>query len=109
MRFLSTASIPKETTLPLTIGTVTAVLITLFVIVVGVVILVVLFRTKKRKQQLEVNKLQNVEMENEIKLKQEMITNSDLPPYAEIQTEAPPHIVNNYELMESSNQSRNSR
>ena len=69
-------------------------MIILVVIVVGVVILVVLFRTKKRKQQLEVNKLQSVTEDIEMKLKQEGIQKDSLivdhPPYAVIQTKAPP-------------------
>ena len=76
-------------------------MIILVVIVVGVVVLVVLSRTKKRKQQLVINKLLRVttEKENtEIELKHEgTIEKEDnsstfLPPYAEIQTEAPPNV-----------------
>ena len=77
-------------------------MIILVVIVVGVVILVVLlFRAKKRKQQLVINKLLRVTTENEnieIELKHEgTIEKEDnsstfLPPYAEIQTEAPPNV-----------------
>ena len=76
-------------------------MIILVVNVVGVVVLVVLIRTKKRKQQLVINKLLRVttEKENiEIELKHEgtieKVDNSStfLPPYAEIQTEAPPNV-----------------
>ena len=76
---------------------VVAVVIILVVIVVGVVILVVLFRAKKRKQQLVINKLQSVE-NVEMKLKQvgttkvEANSSADQPPYAEIQTVAPPDV-----------------
>ena len=61
----------------------------------------VLLRTKKRKQRLVINKLQNVTMEYEViemNLKQDVITEKktsssiNKPPYAEIQTEAPPKI-----------------
>ena len=52
-------------------------MIILVVIVVGVVIPVVIFRTKKRKQQLEINKLQNVMTETELKLKQEQFTGKE--------------------------------
>ena len=74
-------------------------MILLVTIVVGVVILVVLFRVKTRKQRLEINKLQKTtEQENiEMKLKQkETDIDSNLTvdqlPYAEIQTEAPPQV-----------------
>ena len=55
----------------------------------------VLFRAKKRKQWLVINKLQNVMTEKEdfeMKLKQEGTTEVDAnqPPYAEVQMEAPP-------------------
>ena len=60
----------------------------------------VLFRAKKRKQQLVINKLQNIMMECEdieLNLKQEDIekkanTNVDQPPYAEILRETPPNV-----------------
>ena len=61
----------------------------------------VLFRAKKRKQLLVINKIQNVMTENqdiEIKLKQEGTTeveansSADQPPHAEIQMEAPPDV-----------------
>ena len=77
---------------------VVAVVIILVVIVVGVVILVVLIRTRKRKQQLVINKLLRVTTEKEIELKHEGATEKEdnsstfLPPYAEIQTEAPPNV-----------------
>ena len=78
-----------------------AVVIILVVIVVAVVVLVVLIRTKKWKQQLVINKLLRVttEKENiEIELKHEGTiekednSSSFLPPYAEIQTEAPSNV-----------------
>ena len=111
--FLSTASTPtpSQTIQPTDIfpndgATTTSVIIVvavviILVIVVGVIILVVLFRAKKRKQQLEINRLQNVMTEKEyfeMKLKREGTTekeassNVDQPPYAEIQTEAPPNV-----------------
>ena len=68
------------------------VVIILVVIVFGVFILVVLFRTKRRKQQFEINQLQNVTMED---IKQERIikikasSNDARQQYAEIQTVAP--------------------
>ena len=78
---------------------VVTVVIILVVMVVGVVILVVLFRTKTRKQRLEINKLQKTtEKEDiEMRLKQkETDINANLsfdqPPYAQIQTEAPPEV-----------------
>ena len=73
----------------------------------------VLFRTKKRKQRLEVNKLQNITLENkdvEMKFKQDEtaeIKNSDQPPYAKTLTELPPHIrlpSKSEELAENLNQ-----
>ena len=82
------------------------VVIILVVIVVGVVILVVIFWAKKRKQVLEINNIQKptkttTDKENiEMKLKQERTTaievslSTDQPPYAEIQTKAPPHVPN---------------
>ena len=87
---------------------VAAVVIILVVIVVGVVILVVIFRTKKKKQQLEINKLQQVKTANnniEMKLKHEVTTkkeissSTDQPPYAEIQTEAPPPVPSKSEKL----------
>ena len=81
-------------------------MIVLVVIVVGVGILVVLFRAKKRKQQLEINKLQKVTTEN-IKMKLtrsteiEASSSADQPPYEEIQTVAQPNIPRKAEeLME---------
>ena len=80
---------------------VVAVVIILVIIVVGVVILVVLFRTKKWKQHLVTYRLQKVTTEKEdieIELKYEQSTeneassNTDQPPYAQIQTEAPPNV-----------------
>ena len=71
----------------------------------------VLLRAKKRKQQLEINKIQNVKMENEdieMILKQEGSTkkgpnsSADKPPYAEIQTVVPP--TKSEELIEYLNQ-----
>ena len=57
----------------------------------------VLFRAKKRKQQLVINKVQNVMTEKEdfeMKLNQEGTTEVDAnqPPYAEIQMDAPPQV-----------------
>ena len=74
-------------------------MIILVIIVVGVIIPVVIFRAKKRKQKLVINKLPNVTIENqdiEMKLKQEETIEKEanssicLPPYAEIQTETQP-------------------
>ena len=86
---------------------VVTVVIILVVIVVGVVILAVIFRTKKRKQQLEITKLQNITIQNkEMKFKHEGTTeieassSADQPPYAEIQTKAPPKYSKSEELME---------
>ena len=74
-------------------------MIILVVIVVGVVILVVIFRVKTSKQRLEINKLQKTtEKEDiEMKLKQKETDldanlSFDQPPYADIQTEAPPEV-----------------
>ena len=74
----------------------------------------VLFRAKKRKQWLVINKFQSVVTENknvEMKLKQvgttkvEANSNADQPPYAEIQSEAPPEVPSkSEELVEYSNQ-----
>ena len=87
-----------QPTLPSDGATITSVIIVvvvviiLVVIVFGVFILVVLFRTKRRKQQLEINQLQNVTVED---IKQERITeikassNDARQQYAEIQTVAP--------------------
>ena len=89
---------------------VVAIVIILVVIVVVVVILVVLFRAKKRKQQLVINKLQSDTEDIEMNMKQEVIekddsSNADQPPYAEIQTEAPPNVLSTSEqLMEYLNQ-----
>ena len=79
-----------------------AVVIILIVIVVGVVILVLIFKAKKRKQQLVINKIQNNMTEKddiELKSKQkettaETVSSScaDNPPYAEIETKAPPDV-----------------
>ena len=78
---------------------VVAVVVILVIIVVGVIFPVVIFRAKKRKQKLVINKLPNVTIENqdiEMKLKQEEIIEKEanssicLPPYAEIQTETQP-------------------
>ena len=70
----------------------------------------VLFRAKKRKQLLVINKIQNVMTENqdiEMKLKQEGTTeiedksSADQPQYAEIQKKAPPNVPSkSEELME---------
>ena len=69
----------------------------------------VLFRTKKKKQRLVINKLQNVMTEKkdtEMKLKQEGTTeveassNAKQPPYAEIQMEAPTDVPSKSEELE---------
>ena len=62
---------------------------------VGVVILVILFKAKKRKQQLLINKLQRVTTENEdIETTEiEASSSTDQPPYEETQTEAPPRYL----------------
>ena len=101
------------TTTPVII--VVAVVIILVVIVVGVVFLAVLLRAKKRKQLLAINKLFNIATENEgieMKITQEGTckregnSSADQPPYAEIQTEAPPNITSRSEdLLEYVNQS----
>ena len=63
----------------------------------------VLFRTKKRKQQLEINQLPNVTMEG---IKQKIITeiktssNDAQQPYAEIRTAAPPNAPSKSEKVE---------
>ena len=52
----------------------------ILVIVVGVINPVVLLRSKKRKQRLEINKIQNVKMENkdiEMKVNQEQNTEKE--------------------------------
>ena len=76
-------------------------MIILVVIAVGVVILVVIFRTKKRKQHLVINKLlkattenENIEMKlkHEVTIEKEASSSTDQPPYAELQTEAPPNV-----------------
>ena len=69
----------------------------------------ILFRTKKRKQRLEINKLENATTEKkdvEMILKQDettVIRNSDQPPYAKTLTELPPHIQSE-KLAENLNQ-----
>ena len=96
-----TNNLPSDGATTTSVIIVVAVVIILVVIVVGVVILVVIFRAKKRKQKLVISKLQNVTIENqdiEMKLKQEETIEKEansstcLPPYAEIQTEAPPKV-----------------
>ena len=76
-------------------------MIILVVIVVAVVVLVVLIRTKKRKQQLVINKLlrgttekenTEIELKHEGTIEKEDNSSTFLPPYAEIQTEAPPNV-----------------
>ena len=94
--------LPSDGTTTTLVIIVVAVVIILVVIVVGVVILVVLIRTKKRKQQLVINKLLTATTENEMKLKHEVevegaiekeaTPSTDQPPYAEIQTVAPPNV-----------------
>ena len=110
--FPFTASIPTTSIPPTDEATATpviivvAVVIILVVIVVGVVILVVIFWAKKRKQVLEINNIQKTaktatDKENiEMKLKHERTSaievslTTDQPPYAEIQTKAPPNVPN---------------
>ena len=87
-------------------------MIILVVIAVGVVILVVIFRAKKRKQWLVINKFQSVTTENEdVEMKQvgttkvEANSNADQPPYGEVQTKAPPEVPSKSEQhMEHLNQ-----
>ena len=81
------------------------------VIVVGVVIILVCFRAKKRKQHLEINKLQSVVTENiDIQMKRTTTTEIEAsssayqPPYDEIQTKEPPNIPRKAELVEYLNQ-----
>ena len=76
----------------------------MLVIIVGVVILVVFFRVKTRKQRLEINKLQKKTEKGDIemKLKQKEINidanlSFDQPPYAEIQTEVPSQVPSHSE------------
>ena len=63
----------------------------------------VLFRVKTRKQRLEINKLQKTtekkDIEMKLKQKETDIANLsvDQPPYAEIQTEAPPQVPSHSE------------
>ena len=66
----------------------------ILVIVVGFVILVVIFRAKKRKQRLVINKVQNVTEDVELNLKRDANGEeaNDRPRYVEIQAEVPPHI-----------------
>ena len=80
---------------------VVAVVIILVVIVVGVVILVVIFRTKRRKQHLVINKLlkattekedTEMKLKHEVSIEKETTQSTDQPPYAGIQTEAPPNV-----------------
>ena len=87
-------------------------MIILVVIVVGVVILVVIFRTKKRKQHLVINKLlkattekQDTEMKlkHEVSIEKETTQSTDQPPYAGIQTEAPPNVPSKSEDLVSLN------
>ena len=89
--------------------------VVIILVVIVVIILVVLFRAKKRKQLLEINRLQNLMTEKEdfdIKLKQEGTTeieassNTNQPPYAEIQLKAPTDVPSkSEELVEYVNQS----
>ena len=90
-------------------------MIILVVIVVGVVTLVALFKTKKRKQQLVINKIQNVTTEKEdIELKLKQVQNTereansrpDQSPYrmAVIQKEVLPNVPSKSEDVEYLNQ-----
>ena len=82
----------------------------ILVIVVGVVIILVHFRAKKRKQHLEIHKLHSVTTEKiDIQMK---LTTSEIeasssayqPPYDEIQTVAQPNIPRKAEFVEYLNQ-----
>ena len=98
------SSTPQPTNIPQTNGAsivpvviVVAIAIILLIIIVGVVVLVVLF--KKRNQQLEINKLQNVTAEIKyIKSKQEGTTekeassSADQSLYAIVHKEMPPSV-----------------
>ena len=80
-----------------TTAPVVTVVMVLVVMVVG--ILVVFFRVKKRKKQLLVNKIKTLTTADkhiEMEVKQEQTT-ADQPPYAEMSTEAPPHVPNKSE------------
>ena len=96
---------PSTASTPTTIIVVAAVII-LVVIVVGVTILVVLFRPKKKMEKLVMSKIQQTTTDKEhieMKLKHERITEKEassstcLPPYAEIQAEAPPNVASKSE------------
>ena len=91
---------------------VVAVVIILLVIVVGVVILVVIFRTKKRKQHSVINKLlkattemedTEMKLKHEVSIEKETTQSTDQPPYAGIQTEAPPNVPSKSEDLASLN------
>ena len=91
-------SLPSDGATTTTVITVVTVVIILVVIVIGVFILVVLLKARRRK--LVINKLQKATTEKdvEMKLKHERTTATEAgpspyqPPYAEIQTEAPPDV-----------------
>ena len=82
----------------------------MIILVGGVFILMVIFRAKKRKQQLEINKLENVTEGIEMKLKEEgnemeSSYSSNQPPYTVIRTKAPPEVSGkSEELIEYFNQ-----
>ena len=99
-----TSNTPSNGTTTTSVIIVVAIVITLVVIVVGVVILVVVLRAKKKK--LVFNNLQKTTTEKEdfeMKLKHERTTervaspNTDQPPYADIQTEAPTSVPSKLE------------
>ena len=110
MCFISTAS-PSEPVPssplngPIIIIVVTCVII-FVIILVGVCIVVVLCRAKKRKQQLEINKLQNVTRETEeteLKLKDEVNTqNGTFKKGPEIEDEFQSDIEPYYEQLDNS-------
>ena len=84
-------------------------MIVLVVIVVGVVLLVVLFRAKKRKEKFGLSQLQNVTVEkkdSELKLKDETTgkDDSEQPLYAVVQKKVPPSIPSRSEDVKYLNQ-----
>ena len=103
--FTSTASTSPPSLLngPIIIAIVTFVIIFL-VILVGICIVVVLCRTKKKKQQLEINKLQNAMRETEeteLKLKHEVNTqNGTFKKSREIEDEIQSDIEPFYEQLD---------
>ena len=101
-----TNNLPSDGATTTLVIIVVAVVIILVVIVVGVVILVVIFRTKKRKQHLVINKLlkattekedTEMKLKHEVSIEKETTQSTDQPPYAGIQTEAPPNVPSKLE------------